>query len=195
MDDWANYLGEKAAIGDGAPEPSGSVFEVGGKKFSAVDPGGIETPDAPPVNVRSEAAKERWRKAKAAAIDPAGEQTSAGTKASAGPRPPRSGPARNSNRQAIDLSGFEGMALAIHMQLAALLKAPELVISPDETTQLRIASENVLRHFDVHGMSQRTIDMINFVGVAGTVYGTRLFAIKLRKEKERMQPVQSTRTN
>jgi hypothetical protein len=76
------------------------------------------------------------------------------------------------------------MFVGVHAMLAMQTKTPELAIEPVEAASFMKAAQNVLRHYSVQ-TTQKTLDWIAFLGVAGGMYGTRAFAISARLAAER----------
>lgn len=75
------------------------------------------------------------------------------------------------------------MFVGIHATVAMLTKIPELAISEQEGKDFTKAAQNVMRHYSVQS-TQKTLDWISFAGVAAGIYGTRAFAISMRKQQE-----------
>lgn len=76
------------------------------------------------------------------------------------------------------------MFVGVHAMLAMQTKTPELAITEDEGKALMRAAQNVMRHYSVQ-TTQKTLDWVAFLGAAGGMYGTRLFAISVRRSAER----------
>lgn len=68
--------------------------------------------------------------------------------------------------------------------LAAIVQAPELAISEDESKQLAGAAGNVLRHYDIK-TTQKALDWTALGICAGSIYGARAVALSLRQREER----------
>lgn len=77
-----------------------------------------------------------------------------------------------------------GMFVGLHAALAVRTNTPELMIEPDEGKAFMKSAANVMRHYDVRA-TQKTLDWIAFIGCAGSIYGTRAFAIAARRAGER----------
>lgn len=78
-----------------------------------------------------------------------------------------------------------GLLLSIHLMGAALLKTPELALTPDEAEQLGKAVARVNAEFGVQIMSPKMAAIVNLTIVAGTVYGPRAVAIYHNKAKDK----------
>lgn len=78
------------------------------------------------------------------------------------------------------------MFVGAHILLAAKTNTPELVISEDEGAAFMKAAQNVLRHYSVE-TTQKTLDWIALLGVAGGIYGTRVGAIMMRNNQEKKE--------
>lgn len=76
------------------------------------------------------------------------------------------------------------MFVGLHAMLAMQTKTPELAISEQEGRDFTKAAQNVMRHYSVQ-TTQKTLDWIAFAGVATGMYGTRAFAISVRRAAER----------
>lgn len=66
---------------------------------------------------------------------------------------------------------------ACHTYLAALTGKDILRIEQTEADALGGAINNVARHYDIPGVSQKTVDWIALARTLGMVYGMRLFAL------------------
>lgn len=95
-------------------------------------------------------------------------------------RKPGSG--RKGKAAALDLSGVEAILLSAHTMLAAMTKTPELIISQDEANKLASAINTVQEHYPVH-VDPKAMAWLNLAGVAGMIYGPRIFvAVKRKRE-------------
>jgi hypothetical protein len=81
------------------------------------------------------------------------------------------------------LEGIERMLYSIHAMGATMLKAPELMLAPEEAQSLAAAIGQVAEHYDL-GMSETALAWTNLAMVAGTIYGTRVFAYAQRTKAE-----------
>lgn len=68
--------------------------------------------------------------------------------------------------------------------LASQTETPELEIEQAEGEQFMKAAQNVMRHYGVTA-TQKSLDMVAFVGVALGMYAPRFAAIRFRKAAER----------
>ena len=82
----------------------------------------------------------------------------------------------------VDLKGVESLLLSIHTILATSTQIPELVLDKDEAHRVAEAIANVSRHYDM-GASEKMVDWGNLFLVFGAVYGTRIWAYRLRTAK------------
>lgn len=86
--------------------------------------------------------------------------------------------------------------------LATLAKNPVLALSVEESQALAAGIVNVARHYDAGGMSQRAVDWVNLIMVAGSVYGSRIITIRAQRhgntgnsaEQENQRPLASNGT-
>lgn len=72
------------------------------------------------------------------------------------------------------------MFVGLHATLATMTQTPELAITEQEGKDFMKAAQNVMRHYSVQS-TQKTLDWLAFAGAASGMYGTRLFAINMRK--------------
>jgi hypothetical protein len=78
--------------------------------------------------------------------------------------------------------------LSIHETLAALTRVPEFRLSTDEASRLSAALVGVSKHYNVPAVAPYIIDHVNLGIVVLAIYGTRLTAIKIRREVEGSKP-------
>lgn len=114
-----------------------------------------------------------------------GDPPAAAAEPEGGAAPKKRGRPSGGRRNKVDLSGVEQLLYAIHLGLANILHAPELVISDEEAALLRGAAEKVARHYDMPDLPAKMIDWTNLIVALGTVYGTRAIAMRARLETER----------
>lgn len=76
------------------------------------------------------------------------------------------------------------MFVGLHATLAVMTKTPELAITEQEGRDFTKSAQNVLRHYSVQ-TTQKTLDWLAFMGVTAGMYGTRAFAISMRKGAEK----------
>jgi hypothetical protein len=75
------------------------------------------------------------------------------------------------------------MLVGVHAVIAMRTQTPELAITEDEGKAFMKSAQNVLRHYSVQ-TTQKTLDWVAFLGVAAGMYGTRAFAISVRRQAE-----------
>ncbi len=68
-----------------------------------------------------------------------------------------------------------------HAMLAGISKAPEWAIDHAEADMLAKATSDVMRHYDIPGADQKTLDWLGLLYAAGMVYGTRLISTAKKK--------------
>jgi hypothetical protein len=78
---------------------------------------------------------------------------------------------------------------SLHAMGAAMLKTPELELTPDEAERLGKAVNRVNREYGNIVMPPKTAATINLLIVAGGIYGPRLIAIRNNKKKGGKGPV------
>jgi len=71
--------------------------------------------------------------------------------------------------------------------LAAITKTQELAIDQTEANMLATGIANVSRHYDF-AATQKSIDWANLLMVAGTIYGTRIYAIRAKRPPRPTKP-------
>lgn len=69
-----------------------------------------------------------------------------------------------------------------------MFNAPNLELDDDEAVKLSKAIANVTRHYDVPGMSQKTVDWIMAVQAGGAIYGPRLLAWRMERASRMAKP-------
>lgn len=98
----------------------------------------------------------------------------------------RAGKGGSQNAQSIPVEGLATILLQGHAMLAMITKTQEFMLSADESITLAQSLANVSRHYDVE-IAAKTLDWTNLIMVAGTMYGSRLATIRIRKQMERAQ--------
>lgn len=71
--------------------------------------------------------------------------------------------------------------------LAALTKSQLLRIDKDEADALSRGITGVARHYDVGGMSQKTLDWFNLFQTLSIVYGPRIFVAQQQAKERKAQ--------
>lgn len=130
-------------------------------------------------------------------IDPAsavsrGDASGGGSDNSSGSRGTGTGKRRgrkpgSTNKQktaSLDLSSVEALLLTIHTGLSVLLKAPEFELTEEEAHKIAEAGTRVSRHYNMTATA-KSVDFANLAIVLGTAYGSRVMAMKMRKDMER----------
>lgn len=84
------------------------------------------------------------------------------------------------------LGGFEGLILAVHSGLSAVMHTPEFELDETEAKKLANATDELARFYNVAPSAEVKVWM-NFVGAAGAVYAPRFVAIAARKKRERAE--------
>jgi len=83
----------------------------------------------------------------------------------------------------LDIKAVEGILLNIHAMLAALTHNPIWAINEGEAHMLGESSCQVLRHYNVPDVAPAVADHINFAIALCAIYGPRLAASKINKNK------------
>lgn len=68
--------------------------------------------------------------------------------------------------------------------LASITRVEELAITPDESASLAGALHHVNSFYNIP-MAEKTLAWVNLSMVAGTIYGTRILAIRARRQNTR----------
>lgn len=84
----------------------------------------------------------------------------------------------------LSVDGVSAILVSVHTILAAFIKVPELALDPREADEMAKAAANVARHYDVSA-SVKTLDWVNLATTCATVYGTRIYAARLRMKEEK----------
>jgi hypothetical protein len=71
------------------------------------------------------------------------------------------------------LSSLQGVFIGLHTGIAMMTDTPEWQVTQDETTQFFTAAEKLARHYDIPA-TQKMLDTIAFIGMAGSIYVPRL---------------------
>lgn len=88
------------------------------------------------------------------------------------------------------LKGVEQLLITVHMMGAALLKVPEFQISPEEAHGLTEAINGVTKHYSV-AISEKTLAWANLISMGVGIYGSRLIALKLKKDREKVKKLET----
>lgn len=80
--------------------------------------------------------------------------------------------------------------MVAHNALASVTSIPELAMDKDEADTLGKALGEVLSHYDVSFLDDKTTAWINLGQTLFGLYGTRLMAARLRKAAERQEALQ-----
>jgi hypothetical protein len=98
---------------------------------------------------------------------------------------PRTKPAgQKETPRAIGAEGVAAILVTVHAALVAVTKLPELEISEEEASKLARASVAVAKLYDVRA-SEKALAWANLLGIAGSIYVTRVLAISARVTLER----------
>jgi len=71
--------------------------------------------------------------------------------------------------------------LGIHTGLAAITGAPEFALDPREAADMAKATADVAQHYPVTFIDPKTLAWINLIQTTGFIYGSRLFAYRMRR--------------
>lgn len=87
-------------------------------------------------------------------------------------------------QSSLDVNGVEALLFSMHNLLATVSNTQELALDKTESKMLAEGVANVARHYDL-GATQKSIDWANLIQCVGLIYGTRIYAIRSRVQKER----------
>ncbi len=73
--------------------------------------------------------------------------------------------------------------MGIHTMLASIAKTPELELTDEECERIAKAMQNVAQYYPVY-VDAKTQAWMGLIMTAGSVYGTRVFAILARLKAE-----------
>lgn len=82
-----------------------------------------------------------------------------------------------------DVSGLTSALVNVHALLAGMTQIPEIAIDREQAAVLASAASEVMQHYDF-GMNAEQQAWINLMMVAGSIYGSKVFAYKIRKSQE-----------
>ena len=93
---------------------------------------------------------------------------------------------RSPNKKKADKSDVSGLTSAlvnVHALLAGMTQIPEIAIDREQAEVLASAASEVMLHYDF-GMNPEQQAWVNLMMVAGSIYGAKVFAYKIRKSQE-----------
>jgi hypothetical protein len=99
-------------------------------------------------------------------------------------RGPRGG--AKAKASGLEVNGLSAILYSGHAMLAGITSTAELALDKAEADQLAKAAADVAQFYDV-GVSGKTLAWINLTQCVGMIYGTRLFAIRQRRQNDRMR--------
>jgi len=88
----------------------------------------------------------------------------------------------------LDIGSFKDILYSTHAMIASIFNAPNVELDEDEAAKMAKAIANVTRHYDVPGMSQKTVDWIMCMQAAGAVYGPRMLAWRMDRVARMTKP-------
>lgn len=177
---------ENLGVGDAPANPGATG---GGRIF--LDPGTIGNPDP-----------DGTADAPGGGLEPGGPGGGGGKRKRG--RPPGSGrkpgaereaaPQADVNRAPLSIDGVSAILLSIHTMAESFFSVPELGIDTKEADRLASAIKGVADQYDVKP-SEKSLAWTNLATAAAMVYGTRMFAFKVRKDMERAEKKNQPPTN
>jgi hypothetical protein len=81
----------------------------------------------------------------------------------------------------LDIGSFKDILFSTHAMIASMFNAPNFALDDDEAEKLSKAIANVTRHYDIPGMSQKSVDWIMAIQASGAIYGPRLLAWRIAR--------------
>jgi len=75
------------------------------------------------------------------------------------------------------------MFVGMHALLSMQTGVPEIALTDQEGKAFMSAAQNVMRHYSVE-TTQKTLDIIAFMGVTAQIYAPRVAAYSIRKRME-----------
>ena len=90
--------------------------------------------------------------------------------------------ASSKKKGAPDLAGVTLILASVHGLAAIMLDTPELALADSEAKVLSTSICEVMKHYPTEA-SEKALAWTNLVIVAGGIYGTRIMAIRARKNK------------
>jgi hypothetical protein len=103
----------------------------------------------------------------------------------------RGRPRGSKNKSAVQGS-LTSLLFSLHTMGAVLLKTPELEISEQEAKKLNDGITDVARYYTDAELPPKVQAWLNLLMVAGTVYGPRVIAIKIRSKNNRPKIIPGT---
>lgn len=98
-------------------------------------------------------------------------------------KPKRTRGANKKKADKSDISGLTNALVNIHALLAGMTQIPEIAIDREQAEVLASAASEVMQHYDF-GMNPEQQAWVNLMMVAGSIYGSKVFAYKIRKSQE-----------
>lgn len=89
-------------------------------------------------------------------------------------------------RAPFSVDGVSAILLSIHQMLAGFTHLPELEIEPSEAARMAEALKGVADQYDVKP-TEKSLAWINLATAASMVYGTRIFAFRMRMAAEKAE--------
>jgi hypothetical protein len=75
------------------------------------------------------------------------------------------------------------LLFSIHLGVSTILHSEALAITQDEAKKLGEASVNVMRHYNIPLLDEKTRDWLKLFVACGSVYGSRFMAMSMAKKK------------
>jgi hypothetical protein len=106
------------------------------------------------------------------------------------PKKPRKQRSPNKDKKP-DNAGLTSALINVHALLAGMTSIPEIAIEREQAEILATAATEVMALYDF-GMSQEQQAWVNLMMVAGSIYGTKVFAYKMRLADEKAKAEEET---
>ena len=91
---------------------------------------------------------------------------------------------KTASKASVPVDVLSAVLFSGHMMLAGITRVPELALAQPESDELAKALNTVSAFYNVE-VAEKTLAWINLSMVAGTIYGTRLMAIRARRVEAR----------
>lgn len=89
----------------------------------------------------------------------------------------------------LDLSTTQAVLLSIHAAASTAFRVPEIALDKNEAEMLAKALVELEAQYPTQ-VDPRVLAWLNLAGVAGMIYGSRVFAYRMRKENEKAEKEQ-----
>jgi hypothetical protein len=85
-------------------------------------------------------------------------------------------------KTSFSVGALENLLLQVHSALASVASTPELALSQEDARNIAVSYQAMQRHY-ASALTAKQIDTLTFVGVVGTIYGSRIITIAKKQKK------------